>query len=105
MVGRHDSASVLLASINNTIASSKTYSNAPTVKWILLALSNGAASLSGAGESVAHRTPDAFSNAAWVRGYQKTITASSMAARLYFLASDEFEGRETTTLRLYASSA
>jgi hypothetical protein len=32
-----------------------------------------------------------------VRSYQQLITAESLAARLYFLASDFFEGRETGT--------
>ena len=32
-----------------------------------------------------------------IRTYQQLITAESLAARLYFLASDFFEGRETGT--------
>jgi hypothetical protein len=42
-------------------------------------------------------TPSAFEDPAMVRRYQQTITPESLAARLYFLASDMFEGRETTT--------
>jgi hypothetical protein len=42
-------------------------------------------------------TPSAFADPAMVRRYQQTITPESLAARLYFLASDMFEGRETTT--------
>lgn len=42
-------------------------------------------------------TPSAFEDPAMVRRYQQNITPESLAARLYFLASDMFEGRETTT--------
>jgi Zn-dependent M28 family amino/carboxypeptidase len=41
-------------------------------------------------------TPTAFSKPALVRRYQQTITSEALASRLYFLASDFFEGRETT---------
>lgn len=42
-------------------------------------------------------TPDALSKPELVRQYQEMITPAKLAARLYFLASDFFEGRETTT--------
>jgi hypothetical protein len=42
-------------------------------------------------------TPSAFQDPGMVRRYQQGITPESLAARLYFLASDMFEGRETTT--------
>jgi hypothetical protein len=42
-------------------------------------------------------TPTAFSKPALVRSYQQTITPPALASRLYYLASDYFEGRETTT--------
>ncbi|HEY0320851.1 MAG TPA: M28 family peptidase [Pyrinomonadaceae bacterium] len=42
-------------------------------------------------------TPSAFQDPAMVRRYQQTITPEALAARLYFLASDMFEGRETAT--------
>jgi hypothetical protein len=42
-------------------------------------------------------TPSAFQDPGVVRRYQQTITPESLAARLYFLASDIFEGRETAT--------
>ncbi|MGA9994435.1 MAG: M28 family peptidase [Pyrinomonadaceae bacterium] len=45
----------------------------------------------------AEQTPTAFSKPALVQRYQQTITPDALAARLYFLASDSFEGRETTT--------
>jgi hypothetical protein len=42
-------------------------------------------------------TPTVFSNPALIKRYQQTITPEALASRLYFLASDLFEGRETTT--------
>lgn len=42
-------------------------------------------------------TPDAFKDTALVRQYQQTVTPEALASRLYFFASDFFEGRETTT--------
>jgi hypothetical protein len=42
-------------------------------------------------------TPSAFQNPEAVRRYQQMITPETLAARLYFLASDAFEGRETAT--------
>jgi hypothetical protein len=42
-------------------------------------------------------TPAALDEPALSARYQQTITAEGLAARLYFLASDLFEGRETTT--------
>ena len=42
-------------------------------------------------------TPTVFGQPALAQQYQKTITAEALAARLYFLASDFLEGRETTT--------
>ncbi|MGB7926239.1 MAG: M28 family peptidase [Pyrinomonadaceae bacterium] len=42
-------------------------------------------------------TPDAFKDPALVRRYQQALTPGGMASRLYFLASDLFEGREATT--------
>src|SRR5689334_14883667 len=41
-------------------------------------------------------TPTALSNPALVQNYQQMITPGSLASRLYFLASDSLEGRETT---------
>jgi hypothetical protein len=69
---------------------------------MLLAFSllNGAqstATSSVARQAASHVTPTAFSKPALVRRYQQTITSGSLASRLYFLASDFFEGRETTT--------
>ncbi|MDX6695922.1 MAG: hypothetical protein QOF02_3525, partial [Blastocatellia bacterium] len=40
-------------------------------------------------------TPTAFGQPALVQQYQKSITPEGLAARLYFLASDFLEGRET----------
>ncbi|HEX8176554.1 MAG TPA: M28 family peptidase [Pyrinomonadaceae bacterium] len=42
-------------------------------------------------------TPGAFQSTEAVRRYQQMITPETLAARLYFLASDAFEGRETAT--------
>lgn len=41
------------------------------------------------------RTPTVFENPALVKKYQQTILPDSLASRLYFLASDFLEGRET----------
>lgn len=43
------------------------------------------------------QTPTTYDNPELVMRYQATITPQDMAARLYFFASDFFEGRETTT--------
>jgi hypothetical protein len=40
-------------------------------------------------------TPDVFENSSLVKKYQQMISPENLAARLYFLASDYFEGRET----------
>jgi len=47
--------------------------------------------------ATAQRVAAALNDAAVVRRYQQFITADGLASRLYFLASDFFEGRETTT--------
>jgi hypothetical protein len=55
------------------------------------------ASLFGPTLATAQRVVAAFNDPAVVRRYQQFITADGLASRLYFLASDFFEGRETTT--------
>jgi hypothetical protein len=40
-------------------------------------------------------TPSVFENPGLVKKYQQTISPETLASRLYFLASDYFEGRET----------
>jgi hypothetical protein len=40
-------------------------------------------------------TPSVFENPALVKKYQQAISPETLASRLYFLASDYFEGRET----------
>ncbi len=42
-------------------------------------------------------TPTTLSEPSMVRLYQQSISPTSLASRLYLLASDYFEGRETTT--------
>lgn len=42
-------------------------------------------------------TPTVFDNPALVQRYQATITPEDLAAHLFIVASDYFEGRETTT--------
>jgi hypothetical protein len=56
-----------------------------------------ATSRSVALKSSSPETPTALSNPVLVKRYQQTIKSGSLASRLYFLASDFFEGRETTT--------
>jgi hypothetical protein len=62
-----------------------------------LSIKQSAASRPASHKSASHATPTAFSKPELVRRYQQTITSGSLASRLYFLASDFFEGRETTT--------
>src|SRR5215204_144023 len=40
-------------------------------------------------------TPSVFENPRLVKKYQQTISPETLASRLYFLASDLLEGRET----------
>jgi hypothetical protein len=47
------------------------------------------------GKSSSKRTPTVLENPALVKKYQRAITPENLAARLYFLASDYFEGRAT----------
>ena len=42
-------------------------------------------------------TPSVYENPGLVKKYQQTISPETLASRLYFLASDYFEGRETGT--------
>jgi hypothetical protein len=63
----------------------------------LLNIAQSAAPRPVARQSASHATPTAFGQPALVRRYQQTIASGSLASRLYFLASDFFEGRETTT--------
>ena len=55
------------------------------------------ASLFGPTLATAQRVAAALNDPAVVRRYQQFITADGLASRLYFLASDFFEGRETAT--------
>ena len=64
---------------------------------ILLNIAESAKGHSVAAESSFDSTPTTFSKPALVQRYQQTITPDALASRLYFLASDLFEGRETTT--------
>jgi hypothetical protein len=64
---------------------------------ILLNIARSAAPSPQARKSLPDVTPTAFNKPALVGRYQQTITPEALASRLYFLASDFFEGRETTT--------
>jgi Peptidase family M28/Heavy metal binding domain len=64
---------------------------------VLLDVAQSAASLSAESEPPQQLTPMATSNPELVRRYQQMITQEALASRLYFLASDFLEGRETTT--------
>jgi len=55
------------------------------------------ASLFGPMIATAQRVAATLNDPAVVRRYQQFITADGLASRLYFLASDFFEGRETAT--------
>lgn len=64
---------------------------------ILLNIAQSAATHPATVKSSPDVTPTAFDKPALVGRYQQTITPEALASRLYFLASDLFEGRETTT--------
>ncbi len=64
---------------------------------ILLNIAQSAAVHPAARKSLPDVTPTALNQPALVGRYQQTITPEALASRLYFLASDSFEGRETTT--------
>ncbi|HJU54624.1 MAG TPA: hypothetical protein VJ715_08640, partial [Pyrinomonadaceae bacterium] len=63
----------------------------------LLGITQSAANPPAELQTSADETPTATSQPALVQRYQQTITPEALAARLYFLASDFFEGREATT--------
>jgi hypothetical protein len=64
---------------------------------ILINIVQSASTHTKAGKSSPDATPTVFNKPALVGRYQQTITPEALAARLYFLASDLFEGRETAT--------
>lgn len=53
------------------------------------------ANRSSAEKTSVKTTPTVFENPSLVKKYQQLITPENLASRLYFLASDYFEGRET----------
>ena len=55
------------------------------------------ASLSGSTSATGQRVTAALNDPPLIRRYQQQISPEGLASRLYFLASDFFEGRETTT--------
>jgi hypothetical protein len=63
---------------------------------ILINIAQSAATRPATHKSLPEVTPTAINKPALVGRYQQTITPEALAARLYFLASDLFEGRETT---------
>ncbi len=63
----------------------------------LLGVTQSAANPPAELQAPADVTPTVTSQPALVQRYQQTITPEALAARLYFLASDLFEGREATT--------
>ncbi|HKQ53750.1 MAG TPA: M28 family peptidase [Pyrinomonadaceae bacterium] len=63
----------------------------------LLEITQSAANPPAELQSATSSTPPVTSRPALVQRYQQTITPETLAARLYFLASDLFEGRETAT--------
>lgn len=62
----------------------------------MLSLLRAEAQSTSRGASIV-KTEGALQSTDVVRRYQQMITPESLAARLYFLASDMFEGRETST--------
>ncbi len=66
----------------------------PVILWILLL---GWPLLLQAQSQRPAPTPTVFANPALVQRYQATITPEELAAHLFIVASDYFEGRETTT--------
>lgn len=64
---------------------------------ILLDIAQSAATGPAPQQASLRATPTVFDDPALVKRYQQTITPEALASRLYFLASDLFEGRETAT--------
>jgi hypothetical protein len=64
---------------------------------ILLDIAQSASNRFPVRKSSPEVTPTTLGKPALVQRYQQTITPEALASRLYFLASDYFEGRETTT--------
>lgn len=64
---------------------------------VLFNIAQSAATDPAALEPSLNSTPSALDKPALVQRYQQTIMPEALAARIYFLASDFFEGRETTT--------
>jgi hypothetical protein len=64
---------------------------------LLLALALGHISTMRTRAQPTSVTPTTLSKPDLVKQYQQSITAAKLASRLYFLASDFFEGRETST--------
>ena len=64
---------------------------------ILLDIAQSADTHSAPRVSPTKVTPTTLGKPDLVRQYQQTITPASLASRLYFLASDSLEGRETAT--------
>lgn len=63
----------------------------------LLGITQSAANPPAELECPVDQTQTAANQPALIQRYQQTITPEGLAARLYFLASDFFEGREATT--------
>lgn len=63
---------------------------------ILLSIAQRAATEPEQRKSSGQATPAAFSKPLLVQRYQQMITPEALSSRLYFLASDSLEGRETT---------
>jgi hypothetical protein len=83
-----------------TISTRKLRVLAPALLALLFALSLLGIVQSAATRSLKQKpstevTPTALSKPELVRSYQQTITPVALASRLYFLASDALEGRET----------
>ncbi|HEY0386301.1 MAG TPA: M28 family peptidase, partial [Pyrinomonadaceae bacterium] len=69
----------------------------PLVAFSVLKSTTSAGAPALSRQTLAGLTPTTFSKPTLVQHYQQLIKPEALASRLYFLASDMFEGRETTT--------
>ena len=87
-----------MKNLNRIIAAALIFANCFVLAFPVLAQANKLAQNAksrAASKTPGKTTPAVFENPELVKEYQKTIAPESLASRLYFLASDFFEGRET----------
>ncbi|HEY0458175.1 MAG TPA: M28 family peptidase [Pyrinomonadaceae bacterium] len=84
-----------MRNLKRIIAGALILANAAVFGLPLRAQSNEFTRRAATKKSGSKQTPTVFENSPLVKKYQQTILPENLASRLYFLASDLFEGRET----------